>query len=106
MEPGGPGWNSLPGTGREEAEMATRKTPAQRAQDDYDVALRVLEKATARAEKTAADDKKAQEDAAAAKRRVAFLGTHPDLPPQDGDGAPAAPEADNEAETVSDDSVL
>lgn len=78
-----------------------RKTPAERAQEDYDVALRVLKAAEARAERTkadaeAADEKytaliearkadasKAAEDLLSAQRRVAFLGTHPDLPSSD-----------------------
>ena len=81
--------------------MAVRKTAKQRAQEELDTAVRVLERAKARHEKVQAendaliekyrrlaDEKEAEKETAeeafkAAQRRVEFLGTNPDL---DGDG--------------------
>jgi hypothetical protein len=77
--------------------MAQRKTPQQRAQEEFDTAVRVLERAKARKEKVdtengalvekyerLAEEKreeivKADGDVKAAEKRVSFLGTHPDL---------------------------
>jgi len=81
--------------------MVERKTPKQRAQEDLDVAVRVLEKAKDRKRRVDAENGalvekyerlakekadeivKADEDVKAAQRRVAFLGTHPDLADED-----------------------
>jgi hypothetical protein len=88
--------------------MAERKTPKQRAQDDLDLAVRVLERARARKAKVDAENGalvekyerlatekrdeigKADEDLKAAQRRVEFLGTHPDLNEPDGNGPEGA----------------
>jgi hypothetical protein len=90
--------------------MAERKTPKQRAQEDLDISVRVLERAKARKERVDSENGalvekyqrlaaekqaeigKAAEDLRAAQSRVAFLGTHPDLNDdedggEDGDGA-------------------
>ena len=87
------------------------KTPAERAQEDLDVATRVLEKTAARADratkayekakadaearvtKTEIESDKANVDLAAAKKRVAFLSSHPDLPGNDGEMTPAEEDA-------------
>lgn len=61
----------------------TVKTPAERAQEDLDLANRILVKAKARAEKTAAEDKKAQSDLVDASTRVGFLEQNPALPNHD-----------------------
>jgi hypothetical protein len=77
--------------------MAERKTAKQRAQEELDLAVRVLERAKARNEKVSSENdalvekyerlaqekkdekEKAAADLQAAQRRVEFLGTNPDL---------------------------
>jgi hypothetical protein len=58
------------------------KTPAQRAQEQYDTALRVAERLIKKTEAAAAalEDLRAERDAAVA--RATFLSDHPDLPTQ------------------------
>jgi hypothetical protein len=96
-----------------EGTMAERKTPRQRAQEEFDLAVRVLERAKARKAKVDAENEalvekyerlaqekrdeitKAAEDLKAAQRRVEFLGTHPDLNDDDDDVVGESP-ADDE----------
>jgi chromosome segregation ATPase len=85
-----------PNTSKENT-MAVRKTPKQRAQEDLDTAVRMLNRAKERKEKVDAENSalaekyerlvqdkrdeivKAAEDLKALQKRVEFLGTHPDL---------------------------
>ena len=98
--------------------MPKPKTPRERAQEDLDTASRVLERANARvervekenppliekykeqAEKKQAEIERAREERAAARRRVEFLGTHPDLNDEGDDGVT---EPDDDGVTESDD---
>jgi len=90
-----------------------KKTPAQRAQEDLDVAQRLFERAEKKAAETAArservqeqvtkvttEDFNAQEALVAARKRRDFLASHPDLTPAEEEDADAAAEQDA-AETV------
>jgi hypothetical protein len=95
--------------------MAERKTPRQRAQEEYDTAVRVLQRAKARKEKVDGENgalvekyerlaqekrdeiTRADEDLKAAQKRVAFLGTHPDLADEpDDDGEPDVADDDTD----------
>src|SRR5690349_17602946 len=86
--------------------MAERKTAKQKAQEELDLAVRVLDRAKARKERVdsengalvekyerlAAEKKaeitKADTDLRDAQRRVEFLGTHPDLNDDEPDTEP------------------
>ena len=57
-----------------------RKTPAQRAQEQYDVACRVVERLAATATKARAEADKLQAEYAEAVARRDYLAGHPDLP--------------------------
>jgi hypothetical protein len=102
--------------------MAERKTPKQKAQEEFDLAVRVLERAKARKAKVdeqngtlvekyerLADEKreeivKADGGVKAAQKRVAFLGTHPDLSDDiDAEVTESAPPAGEPDESADDD---
>jgi hypothetical protein len=94
--------------------MAERKTPKQRAQEDFDLAVRVLDRAKTRKEKVDAENgalvekyerlakekrdeiTKATADVTAAQKRVEFLGTHPDLNDDDTDADGSDEPADDD----------
>lgn len=59
-----------------------QKTPAQRAQEQYDVAARVAERLAAKAKKARADLEQLEREANAAGVRRDYLAKHPDLPDQ------------------------
>src|SRR5690606_24437117 len=88
----GVGWGpTAQGHPREGTEMTedskARRTPEERAIEEFDLATRGVEKARARAERLAADAEKAQADLRRAEYRARVAAEHPDLP---GDRRPAA----------------
>lgn len=58
------------------------KTPAERAQEQYDVAARVAARLTRKVTDATADLATLTAEAAAAVRRRDYLSNHPDLPQQ------------------------
>jgi hypothetical protein len=63
-----------------------RKSPAERAQLDYDKALKAHEKAVERRDKIKADIDEADSEVSRTKRYLDFARMNPDLPPLAGDG--------------------
>jgi hypothetical protein len=75
-----------------------RKSPAERAQADYDAAVKSRDVAQRKLTKLQEGVAPAQEAFDAAERRVAYLGQNPDLPAQDASAPPSDP---SDAETTS-----
>lgn len=59
-----------------------RKTPAQRAQQQYDTAVRIADRLDTQWRAAAAEADRLEKARAAAVRRREFLAGHPDLPTQ------------------------
>jgi hypothetical protein len=74
-----------------------RKTPAERAQLDYDKAQKAYDKAVERRDKIAADIADAESEVSRTKRYLDFAKMNPDLPPQ------ATEEAEDDATDVPED---
>jgi len=85
----------------DESTSTTRKTPAERAQAEYDLAVRGVDKAQARADKTKADADKAAADLRRAQHRVTMAGTHPDLP----EGVASTPDIEADATAAAEPAV-
>lgn len=59
-----------------------RKTPAQRAQEQYDTATRIADRLKDQAKKARAEATRLEQERDAAIARRDFLAQHPDLPTQ------------------------
>lgn len=70
------------------------KTPAERAQEQYDVASRIAERLHEKQQRAAAELDQLTDEHAAAVRRRDYLAQHPDLPKQK---TPATKSGDNPA---------
>lgn len=69
-----------------------RKSAAEKAQADYDAAVKTRDIAKRKLDKLKQGVEPAQADYDAAERRVNYLGQNPDLPPQPGQDEEAVPE--------------